>query len=360
MSDLDVDALAGQVLVAGFQPGEEDEALGRVRAGRLGGIILFRRNVGPLTDVAALLRRFVDATPAGLPLLVAVDQEGGRVERLRDEPILRLPPMRELAAQDDPELTREAARALGEQLAMLGFTMDFAPVLDVDTNPDNPVIGDRSFGRDAQTVARHGLAFAAGLEEAGLLSCAKHFPGHGDTDLDSHLALPRLSHDRARLDRVELEPFRRAVGRIPAVMTAHVVFDALDPRVPATLSRRVVTGLLREELGWEAVVVSDDLEMKAVMNGWSVPDAAVLAIEAGCDQLLVCSRLDLLEEARVALASRARMDPAFHAVLAGAARRGLAMRRGAPPRPLPAGEDLLARLATASAEAVRARLGRNA
>jgi len=142
--------------------------------------------------------------------------------------------------------------------------MDFAPVLDVDTNPDNPVIGDRSFSRDQSQVALHGMAFAEGLRKGGCLACGKHFPGHGDTDQDSHLALPSLPHDLARLHEVELLPFRAAAKSFPAFMTAHVVFSALDQDVPATLSRRVLTDLLRHELGFTGVIISDDLEMKAV------------------------------------------------------------------------------------------------
>jgi len=204
----------------------------------------------------------------------------------------------------------------------------------VDTNPDNPVIGDRSFGRDPATVLRHGLAFADGLAEAGVLACGKHFPGHGDTDLDSHLALPTLPHGRERLDRVELAPFRGAVGRIPTLMTAHVVFEALDPGLPATLSRAVVTGLLRGELGYDGLIISDALEMKAVSDGWGVAESACRAIEAGCDALLVCSELELVAEARNALIGRAEREDVFAARLADAAARCIATRQRAVPAPI--------------------------
>jgi len=347
---------AGQVLVAGFPepdpPPRLLEALGR---GRLGGVILFRRNVGEPAEVARRIARVVEAAPADLPPLVAVDQEGGRVARL-GEPVLKLPPMRALGRLDDPDLTRRAAQVLGDQLAALGFNCDFAPVLDVDTNPDNPVIGDRSFAADPDGVVRHGLAFAEGLRAAGVLPCGKHFPGHGDTELDSHLALPRLTHDRARLDAVELVPFRRSAGRVPMLMTAHVVFDALDPGVPATLSRRVVEGLLRQELGWDGVVVSDDLEMRAVSDHWGVPEAAVRAIDAGCDALLVCSDVDLLFEAHRALVDRAERDEAFARRLHRAAARFVSLRAEAPAAPITDAGALHARLSSEGARALAAEL----
>jgi beta-N-acetylhexosaminidase len=325
---------AGQVLVAGFAGREIPRSLAEDLARReLGGVILFRRNVGNPAEVAALIGEVARAGPADTPPFVAVDQEGGRVARL-GPPVVSLPPMRALGAIDDPELTERAARALGRQLAALGFDVDFAPVLDVDTNPDNPVIGDRAFGTAPDVVERHGLAFARGLADAGVIACGKHFPGHGDTELDSHLALPRLSHARERLDAVELAPFRAACGQIPMLMTAHVIFDALDASVPATLSRQVMTGLLRDELGYDGVIVSDDLEMKAVSERWGVAESAVRAIDAGCDVLLVCSDLAAMAAARDALARRAEESSAFADRLAEAAARSLALRRRVPPAPI--------------------------
>lgn len=326
--------LAGQVLVAGFAGTDAPDELLRPSArGELAGVILFKRNLGTMHQIASLIARIAESAPEHTPLLVAVDQEGGRVARL-GAPVLKLPPMRALAKLGEPALTERAAKLLGRQLRALGFTMDFAPVLDVDTNPANPVIGDRSFGATPEQVIEQAYAFARGLEAGGLLACGKHFPGHGDTDLDSHLALPRLAHDRERLDRVELPPFKVAKGRLPAIMTAHVVFEALKRGTPATLAREVITDLLRGELGYDGVIISDDLEMKAIADHYGVEQAACLAIEAGCDTLLVCSRLDWLERARVALAERATRDPAFKSRLEEAARRTLLLRAACPPRPI--------------------------
>lgn len=340
MAELPLTTVAGQVLVAGFEGLEPPaDLVAAAREERVGGFILFRRNLQEPAQVAGLVDRLARALPPKRPALMAVDQEGGRVARL-GPPVVRLPPMRTIGDRDDAELTHRAARLLGRQLRALGFTMDFAPVLDVDTNPANPVIGDRSFGREPEQVIRHGLAFADGLREGGVLSCGKHFPGHGDTELDSHLALPRVKHPRERLDQVELAPFRAAVGRLPALMTAHVVFDALDPDLPATLSPRVVTDVLRRQIGFDGLVVSDDLEMRAVADRWPIADAAVAAVAAGCDLVLVCSRVDACLEAHEALVQRAEKDGVFANKLREAALRSIALRRPHPPRPVTDPGDL--------------------
>jgi beta-N-acetylhexosaminidase len=299
-----------------------------------------------------LVARFVESAPAESPPLVAVDQEGGRVARL-GPPVLTLPPMRRLAALGDAQLTERAGRLLGRQLAALGFSMDFAPILDVDTNPQNPVIGDRAFGGTPEQVITQAFAFARGLEApGGVLACGKHFPGHGDTDLDSHLQLPRLTHDRERLDRVELAPFRAARGQLAALMTAHVVFESLAPGVPATLSRRVVTELLREELRYDGLVISDDLEMKAIADHYGVEQAACAAIDAGCDTLLVCSRLDWFERAQTALAERAANDANFRRRLEDAGERSLRTRKQRIPSPVTDPKQLQDRLEVEAAQAL--------
>lgn len=312
---------AGQVIVAGYAADPPPEILDALAADALGGVILFKRNVSG--DVAAHVRRIADAS-ARTPI-VAIDQEGGRVARL-GPPVLPLPPMRALGDLDDPDLTRRAARVLGRQLAALGFNVDFAPVLDVFTNPANEVIGDRAFGTTPDRVARHGIAFARGLAEAGVLACGKHFPGHGDTVEDSHFALPALEHDLERLRTIELAPFVAAREEVGSIMTAHIVFRALDPERPATLSKKVVTGLLREAIGYEGLIVSDDLEMRAIADRWGAGEAAVLAIEAGCDALLICKSTELVGAAVKALTDRAERDAAFAARLEDAADRVNAVR----------------------------------
>lgn len=264
------------------------------------GAILFKRNVEDAAHTAALCRDI--KARARRPFILAVDQEGGRVARLRGAPYTALPPMRELGQRGDEALAERVGRLLARELRAVGFDWNFAPVLDVDTNPANPVIGDRSFSRDPDVVARLGVALARGLEAGGVASCGKHFPGHGDTTTDSHLTLPRLPHDLERLRRVELVPFRAfAQAGLASLMTAHVLFDALDPQLPATMSQRVLHGMLREELGFDGVLVSDDLEMKAIAEHYSVEEAAVQGTLAGVDLFLVCHNVDVQRRAIEAL-----------------------------------------------------------
>jgi len=195
----------------------------------------------------------------------------------------------------------------------VGITLDFAPVLDIHTNPKNPVIGDRALGETAKTVAELGAVIVRALQAEGIAACGKHFPGHGDTNTDSHLELPLVEHPPELLREREFEPFRAAIAAgVATIMTAHVFVPSLDDQRPATLSRRVVTGLLRQELGFEGVIVSDDLEMKALAADRAVPDSAVQAVEAGCDALLICAGdYDVQAAALEALVRTVETDPAF-------------------------------------------------
>ena len=268
-----------------------------IRAG-VSGVILFARNCGTRDETRALIDELRAA--AAHPLLLSVDQEGGRVARLTDGFEI-FPSLRELAALDETAVRAFGSR-LGAQVRDAGFNINLAPVLDVDSNPLNPVIGDRSFSRDAETVARLGVAMMLGLQEH-VAACGKHFPGHGDTDTDSHFDLPRLSHNRARLDAVELLPFRAAIAAgIECIMTTPVVFEAVDPGVPATMSAKSIQGLLRGELNFNGVLISDDLEMKAIADHFGIGEAAVRAVNAGVDALLVCHSIERQREAIEALA----------------------------------------------------------
>jgi beta-N-acetylhexosaminidase len=256
-----------------------------------GSVILFARNVDRPEQVAELVRELQAlARDAGheLPLLIAIDQEGGRVARLK-EPWTLWPPLRALGQLDSADHALRMGAALAAELKACGVSCDFAPVVDVDTNPKNPVIGDRSFGDDPERVGRLGAAMIRGLQDAGVVACAKHFPGHGDTDVDSHLDLPTVDHPLSRLRDVELRPFQSAIeAGVATIMTAHVLVRELDDALPATLSPRVIDALLRREMKYEGVIVSDDLEMKAVAKHWGPAEAAVLAAEAGCDVLPAC------------------------------------------------------------------------
>ncbi len=266
------------------------------------GVIWFARNIESTAQVAQ-----VNATLRGLrpDLLIAVDQEGGPVRRLR-EGVTAVPPMRSVNTEDE---ARRWGEILGAELHALGFNMNMAPVLDVDSNPDNPVIGQRSFDRDPAVVAQLGIALHEGLVAHGVASCGKHFPGHGDTDVDSHLDLPRLDHGLARLRAVELVPFRKAVAAgIPAIMSAHILLPQLDPDRPATLSSAALRGLLRDEVGFEGVVFTDDLEMNAIADHWTVEALVPACVTAGIDVLLICHALDKQQRALELLRARDDLD----------------------------------------------------
>ncbi len=280
--------LAGQLLSVGFDGTAAPAALrARIAASEIGGVMLFRPNIVDPGQVASLVASLRAAAPPDAPLLVSIDQEGGVVQRVR-APATVWPPMLAVGEAGDTTRTTAVGRALGEELAALGVGWDFAPVLDVHTNPANPVIGNRAFGTTPEVVAAQALAFWRGLRGAGLVGCGKHFPGHGDTRTDSHHELPVVPHDLDRLRRVELAPFAAAAAAgMGAFMTAHVLYPALDPDRPATLSRRIATELLRGELRFRGVLVSDDLGMKAVADHYSIEELAVGAIEAGCDHLLI-------------------------------------------------------------------------
>jgi beta-N-acetylhexosaminidase len=281
----------GQYLI-GSMPGTSVpvELRSLAREFDLGGVILFSRNIEAPEQVAELA-----AESEGLgrttPAWVSVDQEGGRVARLK-EPFTRWPPMATLgrAGNASEALAERFARALAEELLAVGITLDYAPVLDIHTNPKNPVIGDRALAERADDVAKLGRVIIRALQDAGLAACGKHFPGHGDTSTDSHFELPLVEHEPERLRAIEFEPFRAAVAeRVAFIMTAHVLVPSLDEARPASLSPDIVQKLLRDELKFDGVILSDDLEMKAISAKYDVPDAAVEAIRAGCDGVLICS-----------------------------------------------------------------------
>jgi beta-N-acetylhexosaminidase len=278
----------GQLLI-GSLPGTTipSDMRSLAREFSLGGVILFARNIEAPEQVAELAHD-VQTLAAEPPVWVSVDQEGGRVARLK-APFTEWPPMAVLGRSGDVGLAARFAAALAVELRAVGVTLNYAPVLDIHTNPKNPVIGDRALAEDAETVATLGTAIIRALQENGVAACGKHFPGHGDTSTDSHVELPVVEHPPDRIRRVECVPFRAAIAAdVAFIMTAHVLVPSLDEEQPATLSRRIVFDLLREELGFSGVILSDDLEMKALAATHTMAEAAVQAIAAGCDGVLVC------------------------------------------------------------------------
>ncbi|MBI4573649.1 MAG: beta-N-acetylhexosaminidase, partial [candidate division NC10 bacterium] len=303
----------------------------------LGGIVLFRRNLQDLPQICRITQQLHAAASA--PLLLGVDQEGGRVTRL-PAPFLAPPAAATLGVVDDEALTADLARAVGRELKAVGFTWNLAPVLDVHTNPANPVIGDRAFGQDPDRVARHGAAVIRGLAEAGIVATAKHFPGHGDTSADSHLTLPECLQSAARWRAVEFLPFRRAIlAGVPLVMVAHLFCPALDPESPSSLSPTVITGILREELGYDGVVASDDMEMSAVADRYDVGEAAVRFLEAGGDLILICQDAARQEAAMAAVDAALRTRRLSEARLAASLNRIAHLRKWVGDRRTPVDEE---------------------
>ncbi|KJY25751.1 glycoside hydrolase family 3 protein, partial [Streptomyces katrae] len=300
----------------------------------LGGIVYFAwaHNTRSPHQIAALsngLQRAAAGSGAGVPLLLSVDQEHGAVARI-GRPATLLPGAMALGAGGSPADARRAARVAGAELAALGIRQDYAPVADVNVNPANPVIGVRSFGSDPDAVAELAAAQVRGYQGAGVAATAKHFPGHGDTETDSHVGLPVMRHSRAQWEELDEPPFRAAVeAGADVVMTAHIVFPALDPSGdPATLSRPIVTGILRERLGFRGVVVTDALDMAGVRQKYGDDRVPVLALKAGCDQLLNAPDLGLAYRSVLAAVgsgelTRERIEESVLRILEVKARRGL-------------------------------------
>jgi beta-N-acetylhexosaminidase len=295
--------------------------------GEVGGVVLYSRNIESPPQVRALCREIRSAAGRGNPLpLIAVDQEGGRVARFKDPPFTRFPPARacSLFCCRNESVAEAVGAAIAAELRAVGIDMNFAPVLDVDSNPRNPVIGDRAFSEDPNGAAALGIAFAKGSLSRGVLPVGKHFPGHGDTSADSHKELPVVRAGKRKLLLRELLPFRRAArAGIPALMTAHVMYPALDRVLPATLSRKILHDLLRERMRFRGTIISDALEMKAIADRYGLGEAAVLAVTAGCDVVLVCRGENDQAETIDRLAREARDRSTFRrAVAASAVRSG--------------------------------------
>jgi len=350
---------AGALILAGFEGTEPDtpelrdlEALG------VGGYILFGRNVASTDQVHALLAGIRDRAQ-GRPLLFAVDQEGGRVARLR-APLTEWPPMAGLGDTGDIALARDVGAALARELRALGFNVDFAPVLDLRYPQTTDAIGDRSLGSEPELVTRLGQALIEGIQGQGVLACAKHFPGHGHVAVDSHRELPTCSLDGAQLRSADMKPFIGAIqAGVGSIMTAHVVYPSLDPTKPGTLSYPVLSGLLRGELGFSGPIFTDDLGMGAISEIGGIGSAGVQAVRAGADGLLVCRHLQAVREVVDHLEAACQEDEAFASRCVESRKRLEAAASAFPPRPQPL-HELAKALGTAQhralAERVRANL----
>jgi beta-N-acetylhexosaminidase len=296
----DFRTLAGQLIMIRLFGTELDaDTAAFIRANAIRGACLFRQN---MLDAAQLTRFNADLLDAmGPHALIALDQEGGAVVRS-----LWVPPppsAMALGAADDTDLARDVGAAVARAVKAMGFNWNFAPVLDLNNNPRNPVIAERSFGADPERAAELAMAWMDGSESEGVACCVKHFPGHGDTHVDSHRDLPTVDKDLAELERFEFAPFRRAAPHAPAVMTAHIVYPALDPHNPATMSRAILTDLLREKMGYEGVVITDGMDMHAIAHRYGAGDAAVNALAAGADMVMAIGSRETQEATLEAIAA---------------------------------------------------------
>ncbi|MDB5907846.1 MAG: nagZ [Massilia sp.] len=291
--------IAGQLIMVRFPGTELDAATAEfLRANSIRGVCLFRQNMVDSEQLTRLTREL--RAVMGPDALIGIDQEGGAVVRSTWVPAP--PAAMGLGAADDVELARSVGAAVARAVKALGFNWNFAPVLDLNNNPDNPVIAERSFGADPRRATELAMAWMEGSESEGVACCVKHFPGHGDTSVDSHRDLPTVDKPLAQLERFEFAPFRLASGRAPAIMTAHIVYPALDAEFPATMSRRILTGLLREEWQYRGVIITDGMDMHAIAGRYGAGQAAVRALLAGADMVMALGTPETQEETLSAIA----------------------------------------------------------
>ncbi len=285
----DLKTLVGQLFIVGFDgfsvPQEFKKA---IQEYKLGGTIYFKRNVQSSTQLAELSNelQFSCRNPSSPFLFVSIDHEGGKVDRLI-KPFTKFPGSENLGEINSPKMGFQFGSIIAKELKAVGINLNFAPVVDVNTNPNNPVMKERMFSSDPEICGKLGSAICRGIQKMGVASVAKHFPGHGDTKVDSHFDLPRIDKSLEELDKVELIPFKRMVrSRVEGIMTAHILNAALDPDYPATLSEKTIQPLLRQSMRYSKLIFSDDMEMKAITDHYGADEAAVLAVKAGCDVLI--------------------------------------------------------------------------
>lgn len=289
MEDMTLEEKIGQLLIVGMEGKTYGDELDRlIRQYHVGGIILLGKNISYPAGMLKLLNESKMANADyEIPLFISVDEEGGRVSRLPSS-MKKLPAAEYFGRVADETLAYQTGVYLADLLHAFGYNMNYAPVLDIHSNPKNPVIGDRSFSSDSQAVAELGMAVMKGMTDNSIISVIKHFPGHGDTHVDSHLSLPVIEKTLDELREIELVPYQRAIEeQADAIMVAHIMFPELDDKYPSSLSKKVITDLLREEMQFEGVVITDDLTMGAIVNDFTVPEAAVQSFIAGSDLLLI-------------------------------------------------------------------------
>lgn len=318
--------LAGQCVITGWHGvGIPRPVQELAEQGALGGVLIAKHNFRDGAQLVRMTSMLHGWGPRDRRVLVTADQEGGPVSHL-SPPVAPLPSMTALGNIDDEDLTHRAGAAMGEELRRVGVDVDLAPVLDARTNPRNSVVLGRVFSREPERVARHGRAFIDGLWSAKVLASAKHFPGHGDTSVDSHAGLPRVPHGIDRLEAVELVPFRAVINKVASVMVAHVVYAGVDAQNPGSVSRAVVDGILRQRLQYDGVAMTDDLQMAAIRRTYGPERAVELAIRAGIDMAMLAHNAEFARQAIYHLARTAERDATLRRRLEEASARVARMR----------------------------------
>lgn len=297
ISKMSLDEKIGQMLMVGIDGTEVDDDFKEfAEEYKFGTVILFGKNITSAEQLVNLTNS-IKSTAGDIPYIIGMDEEGGLVTRLPDD-VLSMPAALTIAGSEDTEYCYNAGYQIGTQITSFGLHTGFSPVLDIWSNPDNTVIGNRAYGKTSDDVCKYGIADMLGLKATGAIPVAKHFPGHGDTETDSHYGLPLVTKTKEELWQSELLPFKSAIENgVPMIMAAHILCTELDENYPASMSKNIITDLLRDEMGFEGVVITDDLTMGAISESYSFGDAAVLSINAGCDILSICFGEDNVKQA---------------------------------------------------------------
>ncbi|WP_256760279.1 beta-N-acetylhexosaminidase [Cohnella sp. WQ 127256] len=326
MSTMTLEQKIGQMILAGIEGTKIDKSMKKMISEQfVGGIIFYKNNFSNLDGSVRLVNDLKKANVDNpVPLFISIDQEGGKVSRLPKD-FISMPDAAKVGRTGNPELAKEMGALLSKELNLMGFNLDFAPVLDINSNPNNPVIGSRSFGNNAKLVTKMGLAAMKGMQDGGTITVVKHFPGHGDTSVDSHLDLPIVNKTTKQLEKMEWVPFKAAIeDNADAVMVAHILFPSIDPDAPASFSKVIIGEQLRGTLGFNGVVITDDMTMGAIADHYGIADASVKSVEAGSDILLIAHGYDtekkvfnkLLQAVKSGQITQSRIDESVRRILA--------------------------------------------
>lgn len=325
ITSMSLDEKIGQLVISGVKGTSIDPTIKNfIQKKYIGGVVFFKRNVDSANQVLKLTNYIKDINKENkIPLFISVDEEGGLVSRLPKE-FIKLPKNSYIGKIDNPKFSYDIGKSIGKELSALGYNMDFAPVMDINSNPKNPVIGNRSFGNNEKVVSKLGIETMKGLQSENVIPVIKHFPGHGDTSVDSHISLPIVNNSLSRLNNFELIPFKSAINNgADVVMVSHILLPKIDSKYPASLSSKITTDLLRKDLKFNGVIVTDDMTMGAITENYDIGYASVKALLAGSDIILVCHDYNnvnkVIESIKIAIKnntlSEQRIDQSLYRIL---------------------------------------------